>query len=116
MSFEQQLDIYLRARFTLIVLVTPEEERALQSIKSVCEHRQRPCITWDVADHFQWLWGDDHSLPTAKSPLGALEEIDKSTEEALFVLKDFHECWVEPQTKRKLRNVAQRLKRSKKSI
>ena len=35
MAFEQELDIYLRSRFTLMVLVTPEEERALHSIKQV---------------------------------------------------------------------------------
>jgi AAA+ superfamily predicted ATPase len=116
MNFEQQLDIYLRARFTLIVLVTPEEERALLSIKAVCERRQRPCLTWDVADNFQLLTGEVGPVPSAKSPLGALEEIDKSVDEALFLLKDFHECWADPQTKRKLRNVAQRIKRSKKSI
>ena len=29
MNLEDQLDIYLRARFTLIVLITPEEDRAL---------------------------------------------------------------------------------------
>ena len=29
MNFESALDIYLRARCTLMVLVTPEEERAL---------------------------------------------------------------------------------------
>ncbi len=49
MTFEQELDIYLRARFTLMVLVTPEEERALQTVKSVCERTSRPCLTWDVA-------------------------------------------------------------------
>jgi hypothetical protein len=37
MTFEQELDVYLRARFTLLVLVTSEEERALQMIKRVCE-------------------------------------------------------------------------------
>jgi len=53
MSFEQQLDIYLRARFTLVVLVTPEEERVLHTIKTVCERTNRPCLTWDVAENFQ---------------------------------------------------------------
>src|SRR5438874_7259371 len=105
MTFEQQLDVFLRARVTLIILVTPEEERALAAIKGVCEHRQRPCLTWDIADHFQRLCGNDVPVPTAKSPLGALEEIDKTESDSLFVLKDFHECWVEPQTKRKLRSV-----------
>jgi AAA+ superfamily predicted ATPase len=116
MSFDQQLDTYLRARFTLIVLATLEEERALQAIKAVCEKSRRPCLTWDVADGFQTLAGNA-SPPAARDPLTALEQIDKAEAgDALFVLKDFHECWSNPQLKRKLRSVAQRLKFTKKSI
>jgi SpoVK/Ycf46/Vps4 family AAA+-type ATPase len=116
MTFEQQLDIYLRARFTFVVLVTPEEERALLAVKSVCERRRRPCLTWDVADEFQILCGEGVSVPKAKEPLPALDQIDQSDEEALFVLKDFHECWSQAAVKRKLRSVAQRLKHTKKTI
>ncbi len=116
MSFEQELDIYLRSRFTLIVLVTPEEERALQAVKAVCEKSQRPCISWDMADGFLSLTKGNTSLPTAKDPLTALEQIDKADTEALFVLKDFHDCWGNAQFKRKLRSVAQRLKFTKRSI
>src|SRR5260370_1141647 len=116
MSFEQQLGIYLRARFTLIVLTTPEEERALQDIRTVCERGKRPCLTWDVADSFQWLTGGSATLPTVKDPLAALDQIEKMETDALFVLKDFHECWGVAQVKRKLRSLAQRLKFTRKSI
>jgi AAA+ superfamily predicted ATPase len=116
MSFEQQLDVYLRARFTLIVLITSEEERALQSIKAVCERTKRPCLMWDMADNFQWLGPAAGSAPSVKEPLAALEHIDKAGDDALYVLKDFHECWSNGQIKRKLRSVAQRLKFTKKSI
>lgn len=116
MSFEQELDIYLRSRFTLIVLVTPEEERALSIVKVVCDRSQRPCLSWDVADGFQSLTNWRGSLPSARDPLTALEQVDKVEGEGLFVLKDFHDCWSNPQFKRKLRSVAQRLKFSKKSI
>jgi AAA+ superfamily predicted ATPase len=116
MSFEQQLDVYLRARFSFIVLVTPEEERALQAIKAVCERAKRPLLTWDTADNFRWLSSSDESPPTGKDALAALDEIDKSTTDALFVLKDFHEFWNVAQVKRKLRSVAQRLKFTKKSL
>jgi ATP-dependent 26S proteasome regulatory subunit len=115
MAFEQELDVYLRARFTLIVLVTTEEERALQSVKSVCEKLKRPCLTWDVADGFQSLAGGG-AAPSAKDPISALDQIDKADGETLFVLKDFHDCWGNAQFKRKLRSVAQRLKFTKKSI
>jgi SpoVK/Ycf46/Vps4 family AAA+-type ATPase len=117
MKFEQELDIYLRARFTLMVLVTLEEERVLQTVKEVCERSQRLCQTWDVADGFQALTGGGRGpLPSARDPLSALEQVDKAEGDTLFVLKDFHECWDNAQAKRKLRSVAQRLKFTRKSI
>lgn len=116
MRFDEELDVYLRARFTLIILVTMEEERALQDIKEVCETTQRPCLAWDAAEGFSWLSNAAFPLPVARDPLTALEQIDKIDAQALFVLKDFHEAWGNPQIKRKLRNLAQRLKFTKKSI
>jgi AAA+ superfamily predicted ATPase len=116
MSFEHELDIHIRARVTLIVIVTAEEERALQTVRSVCERSSRPCLTWDVADGFQALAGGDTALPEAKDAAKALDFIDETTEEALFVLKDFHEAWTNAAVKRKLRSIAQRLKFTKKTI
>jgi AAA+ superfamily predicted ATPase len=115
MSFEKDLDIYLRARFTLIVMVTGEEERALQTIKKVCEQAKRPCVTWDAADGFKSLNGT--GLPSAaQDPISALEQIEKTENNPLFVLKDFHELWDNFRTKRKLRSVAQGLRYTTKSI
>ncbi len=116
MSFEQELDVYLRARFTLMVLVTREEERALQLVRALCERTKRTALTWDVAEQFLALTPTDASTPSARDALSALEQIDKSDGEELFILKDFHECWTNGPVKRKLRSVAQRLKYSKKSI
>jgi len=116
MNFEEKLDIYLRARFTLMIIVTPEEERVLETVKMVCERTKRLLLTWDVADHFKVLSNTKGSLPTARDPISALEHIDKVKNNAIFVLKDFHECWGNPQIKRKLRNVIQGLKYTTKSI
>ncbi|MEN4012830.1 MAG: AAA family ATPase [Bellilinea sp.] len=117
MAIEEQLDLYLRARFTLLVFVTPEEERLLTTIQRVCEQTQRRLLSWDAADGFQLLTGNGN-LPSARDPLTALEQIDQAdpSSAALFVLKDFHELWSNPQIKRKLRNVSHRLKFGKKSI
>jgi len=111
-----ELELYIRARFTLIVLTTVEEERALELMRQLCERMRRPCISWDVADGFQAVVNVQGALPSARDPLTALEQIDKWDGSALFVLKDFHEAWANPQVKRKLRNVAQRLKYTHKSI
>ncbi len=124
MTFEQQLDLYLRARCTLIILVTPEEDRALQLVKSVCDSLKRPCLTWDVAEGAQpansapaqGLGGGTPPTLPGRDPIAALEHIDKSDGDGLFVLKDFHDCWANVTVRRKLRGLAQRLKFSKKSI
>ncbi|MBI3947100.1 MAG: AAA family ATPase [Armatimonadetes bacterium] len=115
MTLDQELDIYLRARFTLMILATPEEERALQTIKAVCERTRRPCLTWDAGDGFQVLAGGA-GAPQARDPLSALEQVEKADGDGVFVLKDFHDLWSNAQIKRKLRNVAQKLKFTKKSV
>lgn len=116
MNFEEHLDIYLRSRFTLIVIVTLEEERALQTVQSVCDRVKRPCMSWDLADGFLPLTGWSGGVPQARDPITALEFIQKTDGDAVFILKDFHDCWSNPQSKRKLRNTAQRLKYSRKTI
>ncbi|PKO18528.1 MAG: AAA family ATPase [Chloroflexi bacterium HGW-Chloroflexi-10] len=117
MEFSEQLDIYLRARFTLMILVSQEEERAVQAILEVCEKSHRPCLSWDLADGFAWISVNSAPPPTAKDPLTALEQIEKSDlPNAIFILKDFHEVWGNPQAKRKIRNISQKLKYTRKSI
>ncbi len=118
MTIDSELDTYLRARFTLIVLTTHEEERAMQVVREMCEHTRRMCISWDAAEGFQWVLQGTGSLPSARDPLSSLEQIDKMDPDtpSLFVLKDFHDFWGNAQVRRKLRNLAQRMKQTKKSI
>ncbi|MBY0549280.1 MAG: AAA family ATPase [Candidatus Obscuribacterales bacterium] len=117
MSFEKNLEKLLQARFTLIVLVTSEESRAMDRIKETCVAGKRPLVTWDIGDGFQILSGTVANLPSgvaATNPAQAIEAIDQSPSDALFVLKDFDEIWTTNyQIKRKLRNVVQRLKQVK---
>lgn len=114
MTYEEQLDLYLRARCALILLVTPEEERALQIVRAVCAGR-RGCLTWDAAEGFVPLT-QGAVAPQVRGPLAALEQVDRMEGDWLFVLKDFHDCWGDAQVKRKLRGLAQRLKYSRKSV
>jgi len=110
MAFDEQLDIHLRARFTLILLVTPEEERAIETVKTLCDGRKRRLLSWDAGQGFQQVSGTGGIVPSGKDPLSALEAILKYEDEAVFILKDFHECWENARIKRMLRNVAQQMK------
>ncbi len=115
MSIEQQIDLYLRARCTLLFIVTSEEERVIHVIQEMCDDTDRACMTCDVAEGFHVL-GKKGKSPSARDPISALEQVDKAEGKGLFILKDFHECLGNAQIKRKLRSVVQRLKFSSKSI
>ena len=116
MEFKDTLDTYLRARFTLIVVVTQEESRLLETIGEVCERNRWNGLSWDAAEGFQMLTGKGQGVPAARDPLTALEQIDKADDGTIFILKDFHETWANAQIKRKLRNVVQRLRFTRKSV
>ncbi|MFO0926654.1 MAG: AAA family ATPase [Gemmataceae bacterium] len=110
MTFEQQLELSLRARCTLVVLVTVEEERAVAIVRRLCERLRHPCLVWDLAEGFAG------ATPPAADPLEALDRIDRSDADGLFVLRDFHLSWADPVVRRKLRTLAGRLRFSRKSI
>lgn len=115
-DFEKNLALCIRSRFPLIVLCTLEEERAEKSIESVSETRDRACVSWDLSEGFRPIRNWNGALPQTIDPIAALDFIDSCQEAAIFVLKDFHECWEDAKPKRKLRAVSQRLKYSKKTI
>ncbi len=117
MDLQQTVDVYLRARYALVCIVTLEEDRVLAQLLQLCEQTKRRLYVWDHADFFKLPAGTEESVPTAKDPLSALETIEKIAGEAVFVLRDFHQCWHnQPRVLRKLRNVIQGLKYSRKTI
>jgi AAA+ superfamily predicted ATPase len=117
MNLEHEIDVYLRARFTFIYIVSHEEDRVLGQIKRLCEQTERNLWVWDHADFFRKVAGDMKEPQPAKDPISALEAIDKASGEGVFVLLDFHQCWHnQPRVARKLRNVVQGLKYTRKTI
>ena len=117
MDFQKEIEIYFRSRFTLIVVVSFEEERIVEGVKQVCEQLNRQLLTWDHADFFQSVTKNIVAPSGIKDPLSALETIEKLEGDTVFILRDFHQCWHgQPRIIRKLRNLAQKLKFTKKTI
>ncbi|KPK01264.1 MAG: AAA family ATPase, partial [Nitrospira bacterium SG8_35_4] len=117
MEFIENLDIALRARFSLIGIKSHEEERLLETIKHLCDKSSRQCYLWDHADYFQCLTASSTAPPAANNPLSALENISKIEGEAVVVLRDFHQCLQsQPRIIRKLRTLSQQLKYTRKTI
>ena len=125
MKFAEEIEICLRSRFTVVWVSSYEEERIVASLKELCDRTKRRLLTWDIAACFK-IVSDTPGAPTppdAKDPLTALEAIGKAEAgtDAVFVLKDFHHCLgnekaPQPKIIRQLRNLAQALKATRKSI
>lgn len=117
MDLEREIELYLRSRFSLICISSAEEERVAARLRRLCERTRRHLVTWDHADFFRVETSAAVDLPTAKDPLTALDAIEKADGYYVFLLRDFHQCWDrQPRIVRKLRNLAQALKYSHKSI
>jgi AAA+ superfamily predicted ATPase len=117
MSFTRELDLALRARCTLIVVPTPEEPRLLDAVRASGTRR---VVVWDAADGFE-----PSPFPSEaeggrgrpiRDPLLALDHVLGLTDDAVVVLRDFHEYWGLAAVKRKLRSVAQRLRHGRAAI
>ena len=117
-DFSQRLNVSLRARVTLVVVMSPEEERVVSRIREVCDTWEpaRQCITWDSADGFAVISGNRNFLTQSRDPLAALEDITKTDENAVIILKDFHEFWNNPQVKRRVRNLSQKFRYNRRTI
>ncbi|MGF1457818.1 MAG: AAA family ATPase [Leptolyngbyaceae cyanobacterium] len=117
MSFQDELLLFLRARYPVIYLSTLEEERAEQAIANVAQQlNNRNLYTWDFVDGYR---GNPNDQGVARrNPLQALEQVEKLSESvaALFVLRDYHRFLEDVAISRKLRNLARRLKSQAKNI
>lgn len=118
MSFQNELILYFKARFTLIYVVTQEEECVMNEIVQACKTANRPAFSWDIADGFVPLTESAGRVDRpAKDPITALDVISGIKEDMIFILRDFHSLWDRnPQVIRKIKNVAHTLKQTKKTI
>lgn len=108
-DLEQELALYLRARFTLLVIATTEEERAVDVVQEACAATDKNLWSWDMSQGLRQLRGGSEQQPI-RDPLAILDEIAKATRDGVLLLRDFHEVWSSPPVKRRLRNLAQSLK------
>ncbi len=117
MSFSEEFELLLRARYPLIYIPTQEEERVEGAIaQSGKQQGNRAVYTWDFVDGYHGNPNDEGF--GKRNPLQALEFIEKLPPgaPAIFVLRDFHRFLEDVSVARKLRNLARSLKSQPKNI
>lgn len=112
-GFSEDLSAMLRARYPLLYLNTCEEVRALEVVGEVSRARSSAQYVWSRTGG---ITKDGRPVSDVTDPLAALRWFDDLKEKAVFVVKDFHPYLKEPTVVRKLRDMAQSLKRTPKNL
>lgn len=122
-KFKKDLCSLLKARFPYIYIPTWEEDRVLSVIKDVASDKDtirtpRQIFTWSLTSGI--IGQAEKGSQETKSPIKALEFIEKYSEAAVFILKDFHAFFgangkcQDNEIVRKIRDIASTIKQSPK--
>jgi len=108
MDFADNFSLLLRSRYPVIYVATYEEERLEQAIADIAKTLGRTIYLWDFVEGYT-------ANPTdasfgKRNPLQALEFVDKISQPALFLLRDFDRFLEDVAIARKLKNLSRRLK------
>jgi SpoVK/Ycf46/Vps4 family AAA+-type ATPase len=117
MKFNDELTLFLKARYPIIYINTIEEDRIEYVIrKTIKTNLNRSIYSWDFVDGYT---NNPNNEGFAKrNPLQALELVERLNSEtpALFLLKDFNRFLTDLSISRKLRNISRILKLQPKTI
>ena len=103
---KQELDTYIRARYPLLWVVTPEEKRALEEIDSLAQAHKKRLLVWSVTTGLVNPALPDRVDSSKRDPLALLTTILDDSESCIWVLRDFHPFLKEPTIVRRLREVS----------
>lgn len=119
MPFLKELDQLIRARYSLIYVVTWEEDRAHQMLADLAAKRKKNLFEWSITDGMRCVYGTDQGQSGGKrtrEPLAVLNHILQADDSAIYVLKDFHMSIEAPEIIRQLRDLSETLRHTKKTI
>ena len=114
MSFIENLDLHIRARYSILYIQTFEEERLEDEIRSMATSMkpQRVVSTWDFVNGF------NENKQAKGNPLSALEVVLNAPKEVntIYVFRDYHRFLEDATISRAIRNACRQLKHERKTI
>lgn len=113
---QKELEVYIRARYPLLWIVTPEERRALDEIDELAKTLRRHLLFWSGPTGLTNPAMPERSDLAKRDPLQLLATIIEDQEECIWVLRDFHPYLKDPNIVRRLREVAFALETSRKTV
>ena len=117
MTFVNELNLFLKARYPILYITSIEEERVEYIVrKNIKNTLKRSVFTWDFIDGY--TGNPNHKGVAERNPMQALEFIERLNSEtpAIFILKDYNRFIGDLAISRKLRNISRILKLEPKTI
>ena len=78
----EELDLYIRARYSLLWVVTSEEQRALQELDSLAQAQRKPLYIWSATTGIVNSATPQRADTTKRDPLSLLSAIIDDREAA----------------------------------
>jgi ATP-dependent 26S proteasome regulatory subunit len=111
-----ELDVYIRARYPLLWVISPEEERALREIETLATQQRKALYVWSATQGLANVALPGRFDPSKRDPLGIINHILDNSEAGIWVLRDFHPFLRDHLVVRRLREAAFALSASAKTI
>ncbi len=115
MDIQKQIDVLMRARYSILYIVSWEEDRVEKTLRAIAEKRDKTMFTWSVTEGMVEIDGRG----TNASTTGAVAALDFALEHAdpaIFVMRDFDPFLDDTRVERKLRDVARAFESSYKTL
>ena len=122
MTFAQEIEVLIRARYPLLYILTNEETRVRELIRDIATGRQKRVYEWSyctgVVPAGTSIQSQKGRNPATKDPLQALEQVIEQVEPAVYIFNDFHPFLTRNNYAviRRLKEIALHLKNSFKTI
>ncbi len=113
MEATAEIEILIRAKYSILYMVSWEERRVEDALSTICKGLNRTLHTWSVTQGMKpaVVRTSGPSKPTTlPSELEVLATIHESSEYTVFLLKDFHNYLKDYRVIRLLRDLSVRLK------
>ncbi len=114
-SSKAEIEDLIRARYSLIWITSPEENRVEEALRKLCVEREMRLEVWSITEGFKTL-ANGQGTRDVKDPMKAIDHVIRAEGRALFILRDFHPFLKEPAVVRRLRDAATELRKTKKSL
>jgi SpoVK/Ycf46/Vps4 family AAA+-type ATPase len=117
---EHEIELLIRARYSIIYIESFEENRVEESLYKIAERRKKKLYCWSIErgiyEYGVPMYSKKAIDERTKDPAAALQQVVEIVEPSIFAFKDFHPFMNDPGIVRKLRELSFYLKGTYKTI